>query len=135
MKDTTGQVYISIRKPKLEIGSKATPWTLAPQEIANEIDVNISEVKSQIDQTANGIISSVESNYYNKSYINNELNAEYIEKVLCHELTHAAMFSYNIDLTLEQEEILADLIATYGQEIVHITNLMFKRIMEKRGKH
>ena len=68
-------------------------------------------------------------------YINNKLNAEYIEKVLCHELTHAAMFSYNIDLTLEQEEILADLIATYGQEIVHITNLMFKRIMEKRGKH
>jgi hypothetical protein len=42
------------------------------------------------------------------------------------------MFSYNIDLTLEQEEILADLIATYGQEIVHITNLVFKRIIEKR---
>lgn len=33
-------------------------------------------------------------------YINSELNQEYIEKVLCHELTHAAMFSYNIDLTL-----------------------------------
>ena len=60
------------------------------------------------------------------------MNAKYIEKVLCHELTHAAMFSYNIDLTLEQEEILADLIATYGQEIVHITNLVFKRITEKR---
>ncbi len=68
-------------------------------------------------------------------YINNELSQEYIEKVLCHELTHAAMFSYNIDLTIEQEEVLADLIATYGQEIVHITNLVFKRIMEKRGKH
>ncbi len=68
-------------------------------------------------------------------YINNELNEEYIEKVLCHELTHAAMFSYNIDLTLEQEEILADLIATYGQEIVHITNLVFKRIIAKRGRH
>ena len=67
-------------------------------------------------------------------YINNELEEEYIEKVLCHELTHAAMFSYNIDLTLEQEEILADLIATYGQEIVYITNVVFKRIMEKRGR-
>jgi hypothetical protein len=65
-------------------------------------------------------------------FINKELNQKYIEKVLCHELTHAAMFSYNIDLTLEQEEILADLIATYGQEIVHITNLVFKRITEKR---
>lgn len=65
-------------------------------------------------------------------FINKELSQEYIEKVLCHELTHAAMFSYNIDLTLEQEEILADLIATYGQEIVYITNLVFKRIIEKR---
>lgn len=67
-------------------------------------------------------------------FINKELSQEYIEKVLCHELTHAAMFSYNIELTLEQEEILADLIATYGQEIVHITNLVFKRIIEKRGR-
>ena len=65
-------------------------------------------------------------------FINSELHEKYIEKVLCHELTHAAMFSYNIELTLEQEEILADLIATYGQEIVYITNLVFKRIIEKR---
>lgn len=68
-------------------------------------------------------------------FINKELSQEYIERVLCHELTHAAMFSYNIELSLEQEEILADLIATYGQEIVHITNLVFKRIVEKRGRH
>jgi hypothetical protein len=47
-------------------------------------------------------------------FISNNLSQKYIEKVLCHELTHAAMFSYNINLTLEQEEILADLIATYG---------------------
>lgn len=68
-------------------------------------------------------------------FINKELDKDYIERVLCHELTHAAMFSYNIELTWEQEEILADLIATYGEEIVHITNLVFKRIIEKRGRH
>ena len=65
-------------------------------------------------------------------FINKELTQKYIQKVLCHELTHAAMFSYNINLTWEQEEILADLIATYGQEIVYMTNLVFKRITEKR---
>lgn len=58
-------------------------------------------------------------------YINEELDENYLWKVLCHELTHAAMFSYNVDLTLDQEELLADLIATYGQEIIEITNLMF----------
>lgn len=32
------------------------------------------------------------------------------------------MFSYNIELNIAQEEVLADLIATYGQEIIAITN-------------
>ena len=47
-------------------------------------------------------------------------------------MTHAAMFSYNIDITLEQEELLADLIATYGMEIVDMTNVIFNRIKEIR---
>lgn len=51
-----------------------------------------------------------------------------LKKVLCHEIVHAAMFSYNVDLTLEQEEFVADLIATYGQEIIEITNQMFTKI-------
>lgn len=66
-------------------------------------------------------------------YINELLNEEYFKKVLCHEITHAAMFSYNIELNIEQEELLADLIATYGQEIIHMTNLLFRRLKEKRG--
>lgn len=65
-------------------------------------------------------------------YINYNLDDAYMRKVLCHEITHAAMFSYNIDLTLEQEELLADLIATYGAEIVNMTNIIFKRIKENR---
>lgn len=70
---------------------------------------------------------------YNKTiYINNTLTNYYIKKVLCHELTHAAMFSYNVELSLPQEELLADLIATYGQEIIFMTNTLFKRIKENR---
>jgi hypothetical protein len=42
------------------------------------------------------------------------------------------MFSYNIEMNLAQEELFADLIATYGQEIVCKTNLFFKRIKENR---
>lgn len=67
-------------------------------------------------------------------FINQNLNQKYIEKVLCHELTHAAMFSYNVNLTLDQEEVLADLIATYGEEIVDMTNAVFDRIREKWGR-
>jgi len=37
-----------------------------------------------------------------------------MKKVLSHELTHAAMFSYNIEMSHDQEELFADLVATYG---------------------
>ena len=66
-------------------------------------------------------------------YINNILNNQLLRKVLSHEITHAAMFSYGVDLNIEQEELFADLVATYGREIIHITNLLFKRIKENRG--
>ena len=61
-------------------------------------------------------------------YINETLSDEFLKNVLCHEITHAAMFSYNVYLTLEQEELLADIVATYGEEIVKITNQIFKKI-------
>ena len=61
-------------------------------------------------------------------YIANNLSRTLARKVLCHEVTHAAMFSYNVELTLDQEELLADLVASYGEEIIKITNQMFKKI-------
>ena len=63
--------------------------------------------------------------------INENLKPYYMKKTLCHELTHAAMFSYNVDLNYQQGELIADLVATYGQEIIGITNLIFKRLKDK----
>lgn len=64
-------------------------------------------------------------------YIYEDIDSQLMKKVLCHEITHAAMFSYNVDLSLQQEELLADLMATYGQEIICTANILFKRIKEK----
>lgn len=66
-------------------------------------------------------------------YINIELDNSMLKKVLCHEVVHAAMFSYNVSISLAEEELLADLFATYGQEIIDITNRIFLRLKEKRG--
>lgn len=63
-------------------------------------------------------------------YLSEELQGRFLKKVLCHEITHAAMFSYNVDLTYDEEELVADLIATYGEEVVDITDSIFKRIKE-----
>lgn len=64
-------------------------------------------------------------------YINSALQGAKLKKVLCHEIVHAAMFSYDVHLSLDQEELVADLIATYGEEIIDVTNNVFKRIKEK----
>lgn len=66
-----------------------------------------------------------------KIYLNENLYGDQLKKVLCHEITHAAMFSYNVNLTIEQEELVADLIATYGEEIIGVTNRIFKKIRYK----
>ena len=61
-------------------------------------------------------------------YISEDVPNYKIKKVLCHEITHAAMFSYNVNLNVDQEELIADLIATYGEEIIAITNKIFTKI-------
>ena len=61
-------------------------------------------------------------------YIANNLSSYKTEIVLCHEITHAAMFSYNVNLTIDQEELMANLIAHYGEEIIEITNTIFSKI-------
>lgn len=64
-------------------------------------------------------------------YINEYVDIDFLKKILCHEITHAAMFSYGVILGYDQEELISDLIATYGEEIVEKTNKIFLRIKEK----
>jgi Zn-dependent peptidase ImmA (M78 family) len=61
-------------------------------------------------------------------FINQTLPLSQIKKVLCHEMVHAAMYSYNVDLTEDTEEIVADIIATYGAEIIRLTNATYDKI-------
>ena len=61
-------------------------------------------------------------------YIAQGLGWEKFKKVLCHEITHAAMFSYNVYLTYDQEELIADILSTYGDEVITITNKVFRKI-------
>lgn len=66
-------------------------------------------------------------------YISNALYGEKFEKVLCHELVHAAMFAYDVTLGYEEEELIAEIIATFGEEIIDLTDIMFDKI--RRGRY
>ena len=61
-------------------------------------------------------------------YISNKLNKKKIKRVLYHEFAHAAMFSYNVYMTLEEEEFFANLISLYGYEIISKANNFFSQL-------
>ena len=63
-------------------------------------------------------------------YLADNLHGYLLKKVLCHEIVHAAMFSYDVKLNYDEEELLADLIATYGEEIINVTNKVFKKLQQ-----
>ena len=55
-------------------------------------------------------------------YLNENLSGTLLYNVLCHEIVHAFMFSYDLYLDYEQEEKMANFIADYGKEIVNNTD-------------
>ena len=63
-------------------------------------------------------------------YISNALHGRFLRKVLLHEICHSAMFSHGIDMSVDQEELFCDLLATYGDEIIAITDSVFKALSE-----
>lgn len=72
--------------------------------------------------------------YSNTIYLSNNLSGLKLKQVLCHEITHAMMFSYNIKMPLSQEELFAELTATFGEEIVKITNILFSHLLKRKGR-
>ena len=65
-------------------------------------------------------------------YLSNELYGEDFEQVLCHELVHAAMFAYDVNLGHDEEELIAEIISIFGEEIIDITDMLFEKLRKGR---
>ena len=65
--------------------------------------------------------------------ISNELHGEAFQQVLCHELVHACMFAYDVKLEHYEEELIAEIISVFGEEIIDIADAAFERI--KKGRY
>ena len=63
-------------------------------------------------------------------YVNKYLVDEKLFKVICHEITHAVLYSYNINLEYFNEEELVDIISSYGYEILYLTTQVFQNLNE-----
>ena len=64
-------------------------------------------------------------------YIDKTLSKVLLKEIICHEIVHAFMYSYEIDLTYKEEELVAELISQYGEEIIQKTQLIYNGIKMK----
>lgn len=63
--------------------------------------------------------------------ISDMLQGTFLRKVLIHEVCHSAMMSYGIDMSVEQEELFCDLVATYGDEIFEVADSLFMALKRR----
>lgn len=61
-------------------------------------------------------------------FLSNLLKGTFLRKVTAHELTHCFCFSYSIVLDIEEEERMADFIATYGEELIYLLDDVMSQI-------
>ena len=61
-------------------------------------------------------------------YLSTALSGAFLRKVLIHELTHAAMFSYGIFTDIETEELICDVLASHGEEVIRLADNIFRQI-------
>ena len=64
-------------------------------------------------------------------YLAETLEGKLLKKVLCHEIVHAFMYSYMIDLTYEEEEQMAEVFSLYGKDIIFYTNAIYEDLKIK----
>lgn len=53
-------------------------------------------------------------------YLSNCLKGAFLRRVTAHELVHAFCLSYSVFMSIDEEERLADWVATYGTELVYL---------------
>ena len=56
--------------------------------------------------------------------IANGLDEEFTERILCHELTHAVCFSYEIFMPIDLEEKLCNFMSNHGREIIDLLDYL-----------
>lgn len=82
-------------------------------------------------RTSNGIyVLGVTDNKESCIFVNRNLKGRMLEKVISHELCHVFCFSYGIILDLEQEELIADFLATYGRDVFKVVDSLMDTIYE-----
>lgn len=62
-------------------------------------------------------------------YLSNQLRGTFLRRVIAHELCHCFCFSYDIHMSLDEEERLADWVSLYGSELIYLLDDLLRVIL------
>lgn len=65
-------------------------------------------------------------------YLSDALRGAFLERVLCHELTHSVCMSWDISIPIETEEWLCNFMSDHGKEIIYLLDVLLSIIVAKR---
>lgn len=66
-------------------------------------------------------------------YIASHLRGALLDRVMAHELVHAFMFSYNINIDIEQEEFMADWVSLYGRDLIYLLDEIMLKVKDRQA--
>ena len=64
-------------------------------------------------------------------YIRNDLPFEKFQEVLTHEICHVYAFVYDVDISIEVEEIVCQFVAIYGRNVIYTTDMLLDSLFER----
>jgi len=99
----------------------------------NDIEWNILYVNpnSECLMRSDGTITLGVTDWSTRTvYLSNALSGSLLERVLSHELVHCASFSYDCQIPIDVEEIVADFLSLYGKEVVGIADEILNGVIE-----
>lgn len=102
--------------------------------VVNKIPWNILYVPSNspnLLRSDGSITLGVTDRNVNCVFISNSLRGELLYKVICHELCHVYVFSYDVYISLDEEERMADFISSFGKSIIADTDYLFSNVFKK----
>ena len=67
-----------------------------------------------------------------KVYLSDALAGDLLRRVVAHELVHCFMFSHSIYIPIDEEEFIADWVATYGTDLVILLDDLLQAIERRR---
>lgn len=100
----------------------------------NGIKWDIVWVNSNSDnlRRSDGSITVAVTDWNDKSvYMSNMLRGGFLRRVTAHELVHCFMFSYDIHIPIEEEEFIADWVATYGTDLIYLLDDLMRNILSR----